>query len=206
LAVSDFQFAVVILGAGRSSRMGQPKLLLPWGRTTVLGHLIHQWTDAGAKQLVLVRTAEDEGLDKERLRAGTSTDSIINPAPERGMFSSIQCAAQWTDWKTTITHWVIALGDQPHLQPGTLKRLIETARNEPLAVWQPARNGRPRHPVVLPKSAFERLRTFGASDLKEFLNSSPEVRRTVEMNDPGLDLDIDTPGDYERAKEMAGLA
>lgn len=206
LAVSNFQFATVILGAGRSSRMGRPKLLLPWGTATVLGHLIRQWTDAGATQIALVRAAEDEVLDQERLRAGASTDAIINPAPERGMFSSIQCAAQWTDWKTTITHWVIALGDQPHLRPDTLKQLVETVEKEPKAVWQPARKGRPRHPVVLPKSAFERLRTFGASDLKEFLNSAPETRRTVEMNDEGLDLDIDTPEDYERAKQIAGLA
>jgi len=206
LAVGEFQFAVVILGAGRSTRIGRPKLLLPWGRTTVLNHLTHQWADAGAKQIALVRAAEDEALDKERLRAEASTDSIINPAPERGMFSSIQCAAQWTAWNTTITHWVIALGDQPHLRSDTLKRLVETVQKEPRAVWQPARNGRPRHPVVLPKSAFERLGTFGASDLKEFLNSAPETRRTVEMNDEGLDLDIDTPEDYERAKQIAGLA
>ena len=197
---------MVILGAGRSSRMGRPKLLLPWGTTTVLGNLIHQWTGAGAKQIALVRAAGDEALDKERLRAGGSTDSITNPAPERGMYSSIQCAAQWTAWKTVITHWVIALGDQPHLRPDTLKRLVETVEKEPNAVWQPARHGRPRHPVVLPKSAFERLRTCGASDLKEFLNSAPETRRTVEMNDGGLDLDIDTPEDYERAKQIAGLA
>jgi len=206
LAVGEFQFAVVILGAGRSSRMGRPKLLLPWGTTTVLGHLIRQWTGAGATQIALVRAAEDEALDKERIRAEASTDSIINPAPERGMFSSIQCAAQSSAWKAVVTHWVIALGDQPHLRPDTLKRLIATVQKEPRAVWQPARNGRPRHPVVLPKSAFERLRTFGASDLKEFLNSAPETRRTVEVNDEGLDLDIDTPEDYERAKRIAGLA
>jgi len=186
--------------------MGRPKLMLPWGATTVLGHLIRQWTDASATQIALVRAAEDEALDKERVRAGASVDSIINPAPERGMFSSIQCAAQWTAWKTTITHWVIALGDQPHLRPDTLKGLVEGVQKEPKSVWQPARNGRSRHPVVLPKSAFERLRTFVASDLKEFLNSAPETRRTVEMNDEGLDLDIDTPEDYERAKRIAGLA
>jgi molybdenum cofactor cytidylyltransferase len=206
LAVGDFEFAVVILGAGRSSRMGRPKLLLPWGTTTVLGHLIRQWTDAGAAQIALVRAAQDEVLDKERLRAGASTDSVINPSPERGMFSSIQCAAQWSGWKVSVTHWVIALGDQPHLRCDTLKRLVETVREEPRAVWQPARNGRPRHPVVLPKSAFERLRTFGVLDLKEFLNSAPETRRTVAVNDEGLDLDIDTPEDYERAKRIAGLA
>lgn len=186
--------------------MGRPKLLLRWGPTTVLGHLIHQWADAGAAQVALVRAAEDEALDQERLRARTSTHAIINPAPERGMFSSIRCAAQWSGWKPALTHWVIALGDQPHLQPATLKCLIATVYSEPGAVWQPARDGRPRHPVVLPKIVFERVRTSTASDLREFLNSASEARRTIEMNDQGLDLDIDTPEDYERAKRIAGLA
>jgi molybdenum cofactor cytidylyltransferase len=185
--------------------MGRPKLLLPWGPTTVLNHLIHQWADAGAAQITLVRGADDESLDQERLRAATPTDCIVNPTPERGMFSSIQCAAQWSGWKDAVTHWVVVLGDQPHLQAGTLKHLIEMVGSEPSAVWQPARSGRPRHPVILPKSAFERLRTSRVADLKEFLNSVPEGRRTVELNDPGLDLDIDTPEDYERAKRIAGL-
>ncbi|HRY59690.1 MAG: NTP transferase domain-containing protein [Verrucomicrobia bacterium] len=39
---------VVLLAAGRSARMGKPKLLLPWGDTSVLGHLIRQWQSLGA--------------------------------------------------------------------------------------------------------------------------------------------------------------
>ena len=39
---------VIILGAGASSRMGRPKLLLPWGDTSVIGHLIRQWQALGA--------------------------------------------------------------------------------------------------------------------------------------------------------------
>jgi molybdenum cofactor cytidylyltransferase len=198
LAVNNFHFAVVILGAGRSSRMGQPKLLLPWGPTTVLGHLICQWTDAGATQIAVVRASDDNPLP--------NVEHIINPAPERGMFSSIQCTADWRGWNAQLTHWIIALGDQPHLKTETLRQLVESAKSDRSAIYQPARAGRPRHPVVLPKSAFARLRSSTASDLKQFLESSSEPRRTVEIDDPGLDLDIDTPADYERAKQIAGLA
>ena len=204
MAISDFKFAVVILGAGRSSRMGRPKLLLPWGATSVLGHLLEQWRALGASQIALVMGANDEALEAERQRIGIPTHAIINPAPERGMFSSIQCAAQWDEWRPEITLWVLALGDQPHLRGDTLARLLELAEAERNAVWQPARHGRARHPVILPKRVFRDLRASAGPDLKTFLK--PIERRMIEIDDAGLDLDIDTPEDYERARQLAGLA
>lgn len=181
--------------------MGQPKLLLSWGEISVVEHLVRQWRETGAAQIAIVRAATDLELE----RACADIPCIINPAPERGMFSSIRYAAQWLNWDPTLDHWVIALGDQPHLRNRTLRQLVELAKEYPNDICQPARGGRARHPVVLPKSAFHCLCTTTANDLKEFLSSIPEPRRTIEIDDPGLDLDIDTPEDYERAKKLAGL-
>ena len=181
--------------------MGRPKLLLPWGKTSVVGHLVEQWRGVGATQIAMVRTADDAKLSE----ACGELPCIINPAPERGMFSSIQCAAEWPHWNEFLTHWVIALGDQPHLRPSTLKTLLESAEEHPDDVCQPARAGRARHPVVLPRSAFGRIATTTANDLKAFLASAAAHRRLIEIDDPGLDLDIDTPEDYERAKRIARI-
>jgi molybdenum cofactor cytidylyltransferase len=169
---------------------------------TILGHLIEQWAGLGAAQITLVRAVDDSALEQERLSRATPTDCITNPAPERGMFSSIQCAALWPGWKPGLTHWILALGDQPHLRLETLQRLVDAAKAAPEAIHQPSCAGRPRHPVVLPQSAFERLRSATASDLKQFLESCPEPRRRIEIADPGLDLDLDTPQDYERARSQ----
>src|ERR1035437_2980619 len=49
-----YPVGVVILAAGRSARMGKPKLLLPWGGTSVLGHLIEEWRALHAKQIDVV--------------------------------------------------------------------------------------------------------------------------------------------------------
>lgn len=181
--------------------MGRPKLLLPWGATTVIGHLIQQWSEAGAAQTAVVRASDPDLPGLSQMNVG----SIVNPAPERGMFSSITCAAHWDQWKPGITHWVISLGDQPHLRGETLERLVAAAGGERRAIWQPARRGRRRHPVVLPRSAFQRLRVSQAPDLKAFLEASPEPRRSLELDDEGLDVDMDTPADYERALKIAGL-
>src|ERR1035438_4891955 len=105
-----YAVGVVILGAGRSSRMGRPKLLLPWGKTSVLGHLIAQWQALGAKQIAVVCAAADQAVFVELERLGfPATNRICNPAPDRGMFSSVQCAAQWEGWQPALTHWAIVL-------------------------------------------------------------------------------------------------
>src|ERR1017187_6201831 len=90
-AERTFSVGVVILGAGRSARMGKPKLLLPWGGTSVLGHLIEQWQALGARQIAIVCAARDQTMQMELDRLSfAKVNRICNPAPEGGMFSSIQ--------------------------------------------------------------------------------------------------------------------
>ena len=197
---AGFRFGVVLLGAGASSRMGRPKLLLPWGATTVIGHLIAQWQRQGAEQVVVVCAEGDAklGAELDRLRF-PQEDRVVNPNPVRGMFSSIQCAARWSGWRAALSHWVITLGDQPHLKAGTLSALLDFAKARSDTICQPLWRGRRRHPVVLPATAFGRLGATGDRDLKSFLESMPSDRAFCEISDPGLEIDIDHPADYERA-------
>jgi molybdenum cofactor cytidylyltransferase len=197
-------FGVAILAAGRSERMGRPKLLLPWGDTSVLGHLLLSWTGLAAGQVTVVCGATAVEIQTELDRLQFPLESRIqNPSPEAGMFSSIQCAARWPGWSSGLTHFAIALGDQPHLERKTLQQLLDFAATHPEKICQPMRNGRRRHPVILPREVFVKLREYPANDLKQFLNSAPELLAGCEMDDPGLDLDLDWPGDYERAKTLA---
>jgi len=194
------QLAVVILAAGASSRMGQPKLLLPWSGTSVLGHLVTQWREAGAAQVGVVIAAGNKLLDDELERIGIALNQrMVNPEPTRGMFSSIQCAAQWPGWMETITHWAITLGDQPHLAQATLRSLTEFSTINPDSICQPSHGKHARHPVVLPRKIWDALASSNQATLKEFLAGHRESTQSVELTDPGLDLDIDTPTDYEEA-------
>jgi molybdenum cofactor cytidylyltransferase len=199
-----FSIGVVILAAGRSARMGKPKLLLPWGGTSVLGHLIEQWEALGAKQVAVVCAPGDLGLRAEMDRLKFPKENRIgNPAPERGMFSSIQCAAQWPGWGAVLTHWAIVLGDQPHLQSQTLRQVLAFSAAHPAKVCQPTRQGHGRHPVLLPKAVFRQVAVSTAATLKEFLVARPQELALCEVDDPGLELDIDRPEDYDRAVDMA---
>ena len=50
--------------------------------------------------------------------------------PQLGMFSSLQEASRWTGWLSTLTHFVISLGDQPHIQISTLHLLLDAAQKK----------------------------------------------------------------------------
>ena len=193
---------VVILGAGASSRMGRPKLLLPWRDTTVIGHLLKQWRELGAAQIGIVLRPRDASLAAELDRLGfPRADRIENPQPERGMFSSILCAAGWPGWKDGIATWAIVLGDQPHLRPETLRQLVEVHGANTDAVCQLEFGGHARHPVLLPRRAFKELKVSPAETLKDFLKRTSVRSIRCSVDEPGLALDINTPEDYQRARE-----
>jgi molybdenum cofactor cytidylyltransferase len=202
-AAPAFSLGTVILAAGRSTRMGRPKLLLPWGQTSVLGHLVAQWHALAAKQIAVVCALGDHVIPSELDRLGFSAQNrIINPAPERGMFSSIQCAAQWPGWQPALTHWAIVLGDQPHLQAQTLRQVLAFAAAHRARVCQPARLGHGRHPVLLPRTVFQRLARSKATSLKKFLAAPSRRVALCEVEDAGIDVDMDYPEDYQKVLEI----
>jgi molybdenum cofactor cytidylyltransferase len=201
---SPFSFGAVVLAAGRSSRMGQPKLLLPWGTTSIIGHLLDQWQKQGARQIAVVCAEEDTAIKTELDRLEFPiAQRITNPTPERGMFSSIQCAAGWQGWQSILTHWAIVLGDQPHLQFKTLQTIIDFSAANPDKVCQPRKDGHRYHPVVLPLEAFKQMANTEAANLKDFLVTCETAY--CEMTDAGLELDIDRPEDYQKAQRLAKL-
>ena len=103
----------------------------------MLGHLIEQWRKVGTEQIGVVCADGDSGIQAELERLGVGGESrIVNPRPERGMFSSIQCAARWEGWKAGLTHWAIVLGDQPHLSLETLSTIIDFSAANPDRVCQ----------------------------------------------------------------------
>jgi molybdenum cofactor cytidylyltransferase len=195
----------VILAAGASSRMGRPKLLLPWRGTSVIGHIIDQWRELGVAQIVVVRRQDDSALTDELNRLDfPKADWIENPRPERGMFSSIVCAAHWGGWREEVVGCAIVLGDQPHLRLQTLRALLAFQGGHPQAVCQPALRGHGRHPVLLPRRVFESLKSTRAETLKDFLKLMAVPPVQLSVDDAGLSLDMDTPEDYKEAVTRFG--
>jgi CTP:molybdopterin cytidylyltransferase MocA len=159
----------------------------------------------GAGQIAVVCRPNDPALlgELDRLKF-PAQNRIENPQPERGMFSSIRCAANWEGWQRGLVGWVIVLGDQPHLRLETLEILLQTFAQTPQAICQPEFGGCGRHPVILPRAAFAGLRDSRAETLKEFLNQTALPLNKCSIPDPGLALDLDSPQDYEWALKHDG--
>jgi molybdenum cofactor cytidylyltransferase len=199
---SPIKFGAVILAAGASVRMGQPKMLLPWNSTSVVGHIINIWSQTLlADQVAVVCSPAPSPVHSELDRLGFSMDDrIINSDPSRGMFSSIQTAAGWGGWKKDLSHFVLLLGDQPHLSESTLEAVLRRAKENAGSIVQPSFNNKPKHPVVLPAGEFRALAVRRCATLRDFLSERKTAR--IEVNDPGLDLDLDYPSEYEAARRL----
>jgi len=156
-----------------------------------------------AAQIALVCAAGAADLQAELDRLEfPKQDRIFNPTPERGMFSSIQCAARWNGWKPQLTDWVITLGDQPQVRLETLHALLDFKAAHPGQICQPSFSGRPKHPVILPRAECELLKATRLETLKLFLQSRAHHVALLPLDDPGLALDIDRPEDYEQAVRL----
>ena len=159
----------------------------------------------GRGQIAVVCQPADLKLGAELDRLNfPAQNRIENPQPERGMFSSILCAANWTGWNNEIAVWAIVLGDQPHLRLETLRTVLEFHARHPAAVCQPEFGGHARHPVLLPRRAFGELKQTHAKTLKTFLKQTSCPLVKCPIADPGLALDLDTPEDYKQAKICLG--
>ncbi len=192
---------VAILAAGESRRMGQPKLCLPWDKTSIVGHIIQQWREAGAEKILVVH-AQGEGtpvrLELERLGLlpGERTATL---APERGMMGSVVTAARRVIENPSFTHLVIALGDQPHLEIETLRKVLQACETAPDKIIRTVFQGVPAHPVALPATMAKELANTSTATLHDFISLYLERVLDLTCSDSGVLLDIDTPDDYKQA-------
>jgi molybdenum cofactor cytidylyltransferase len=193
--------SAILLAAGLSSRMGQPKLLLPWGDTTVLGQVVSIFSAAGLQDLIVVTGANR--VQVEEMLSGLADKfplrCVYNPEfARRGMLSSIQVglAAQVSHVNATL----IGLGDQPQVLEETVRsictRYVQT--NAPLII--PSFQNRRGHPWLATRSLWSNILELPFStNAQQFVNG---YRGHVEYvaADASVLQDLDTPADYNRQR------
>ena len=199
-AIRTLRVAAVILAAGKSSRMGEAKQLLRLGEDTVLGRTVENVRAASPDGVVLVLGAYAEEI-RSQLAAETVGEArvVMNREYETGMASSLRTglAALSSD----VDGAVIVLGDQPLVRPATLDRIIEEYRRTGAQIVIPQFGGTRGNPVLLDRSLFaEAMALEGDVGCRAIFAEHPDGIVYVEVDDPGVLLDVDNREDFERLR------
>lgn len=186
----------VILAAGESKRMRQPKMLLPWGSGIVLTHVISTFREAGLEDIVVVT-----GGAKEKVEGAISdldVNTVFNPDFARGeMLSSIQCGIRAATRQTQAV--LIGLGDQPQVRAGSVRMVCEAYGETKSDIIVPSFNRRRGHPWLVARSLWGELLTMESPrSPRDFLETHQEKIHYANVDDSGILFDLDTPEDYQR--------
>ena len=139
---------------------------------------------------VVAPPGEGSQLELHTLLRGEGCTLVVNPRAAEGQGTSIACGVGAT---SSADGWVIALADMPALQPDTVRRVVE-ALHAGAATVAPTYHGRRGHPVgfaapLLP----ELLALAGDTGARSVLMRHPP--QLIEVDDPGVLYDVDTPED-----------
>lgn len=189
--------SALILAAGQSKRMGQPKMPLPWGNMTVLEHVISTFKDAGIEDILVIT-----GGAREQVEAlvGDSAHTLFNPAYAEGeMLSSIQCGLAALKSRTQAT--LIGLGDQPQVRESSVKLVMEEYLKSGASLIVPSFQMRRGHPWLAAREHWDEILHMSSPESpRDFLNRHANDIRYVLLDDPGVLKDLDTPEDYLNSK------
>lgn len=180
---------VIILAAGQSRRMGEPKLLLPWGSGTVIAHVVG--VAASVAPVVVVASP----LVREALGGAP----VVEPAgPAATMLASVQAGLRALP--PASTGWLVMPGDLPLVSQAVYHAVVERHRRAPDRVVIPTWEGRRGHPSLFPASLRDEALALDptADSLRTLLERHAGLIETVPVDEPGIRADLDTPEDYRR--------
>jgi molybdenum cofactor cytidylyltransferase len=183
----------VILAAGRATRFGSPKVLATLGGRPLLQHVVDRLGAAGVDELIVVLGA-DAGAAEDAVTWPPSTSRVVNPTPERGLASSLAIGAATALARSPRPDaLLIALGDQPRIDPAVIGALLATDPSHAVAVPRYPTGADP-NPVLLRRGGFGLLdEVTGDRGLRPVLARHPEL--VVEVPVAGANPDVDTPAD-----------
>jgi CTP:molybdopterin cytidylyltransferase MocA len=193
----------IVLAAGRSRRMGEPKAMLSAGDDTFLRNAVHALRDGGCAYVVVVtgrlddETARRIAEDAAELDAGIA----VNPAAESQQVDSLRIGLAALPPRAEAA--VVAPVDVPDVSGALVRAVVDAYRRTGAPIALPARDGRHGHPVLFDRRVFDEL---ARPDL-------PRGARTVihahtaelaEVPVDALPVDVDTPDDYRRWRAARG--
>ena len=186
----------IILAAGESRRMGYPKPLLKIGSRTFIEQIAETMLAVVPRLVIVV------GAHRDRVRAAIPNDARIaiveNPNYARGQLSSLKIGlgALQPDAAGALVH----LGDHPLVRVETFRAIVDCYKQTGKQIVIARHNGHRGHPVIFDRAVFRELETAPEEEgARHVVNADSSRVSYMELPDPGINLDLDTPSDLARA-------
>jgi len=190
--------SAIVLAAGQSTRMGQQKMLLPWGHSTVIGKVLTTLLEAGVHDIHLVTGGSHTELENDLKEF--KIDFIYNKDYNDGeMLTSIQVGLRGVGVESEAV--LVVLGDQPQIESNIVQDILDRYISTHHKIIVPSYNMHRGHPWLIEKSYWEEiLDLMPPHTLRDFLNMHNEVVDYVNVDTPSVIQDLDTQNDYYKYK------
>lgn len=194
----------VVLAAGLSTRMGQPKVLLPWTHNrTIIEHIVQQLLNARVEHIVVV-TGHMSKEVRDILKP-LDVQVVYNRSYKSGeMLSSLKVGLQ--AMPDHIRASMIVLGDQPRIQPKVIYQVLMAYATGQSDIIAPSFERRRGHPILIDRRYWAEILNLPRSGSpRDVINAHNDHIHYINVDTDSVLHDVDTPQDYDDERWRAGL-
>jgi molybdenum cofactor cytidylyltransferase len=198
--------AAVVPAAGRSQRMGRPKLLLPIGEESLIGRVVAALREGGADRVVVVAppSESEEGPAVAALASRAGAFVVAPQVRPDEMRDSFEVGLAALAAPTPPDYVLLAPGDAAGITRALVARLLEESARQSDRIIVPRSGPRRGHPVVLPwRIALEVGSLPSGKGVNAILARYQTLVVELEVSDSRMADDIDTPDDFRRWQEAS---
>ena len=194
--------SAILLAAGESKRLRMPKLLLPFGKSTILEQTIDNLLNSRVDEVIVVLGYRAEEM--MRKLANRPVKIAINPIYHQGMSTSIVKGLSLVNNRAQAV--MVALADQPLINSQTINRLIEESLGYDKGIVIPTYQAERGHPIIFASEYKEELLGLegdigGRQTIKEHPNDILEVI----ADSKAITMDVNTINDYYTHLKLVNL-
>lgn len=194
----------VVLAAGMSARMGESKVLLPWGeRKTIIEHIVEQLINSRVEHIVVV--TGHMAKEVKQVVEPMGVQVVNNRSYKTGeMLSSIKTGLRALPESAAAS--LIVLGDQPRIQPKVIYQVMTAYAEGQGEIIVPSFEMRRGHPVLISRRYWQEILALpGKGSMRDVMNAHQDRIAYVNVDTDSVLRDVDTPADYDYERWRAGL-
>lgn len=189
--------------AGKSRRMGRPKLALPLGGRTILEHVLTALHCAHVERIVVVLGPHVRELAPLAQNAGTQVCQLAEETTD--MRATVEQGLRWLEEQfqpRPDDTWLLVPADHPTLASSVIHELVQAYRTNPArSIFVPTFQGRRGHPLMLTWQHVAGIRIHAAGEgLNMYIRKHSAEVLEVPVASESVLWDLDTPEDYERLR------